>query len=365
MSGPRPGDEPGVSPRLLAVAAVSLAALLGGCSADEEAGPTTGAAPVEPAAPQPQEEETDEAEALTIPEIVRRLEPSIVTLRVGTARGEGGGSGVIWAADGTIVTNNHVVEDAEALEVVFASGQRLDGEVQATDPLTDLAVVRVDRDDLPAATFAEDLPQVGELAVAMGSPLGFEETVTAGIISGLHRSIPSGGQTPALVDLLQTDAPISPGNSGGALVGAEGTVLGINTAYIPPEARAVSIGFAIPAPTVASVVTQLIETGRVEHAYLGVRPAELTQELAERFDLDVEAGAIVLQVLADTPAERAGIREGDVIVALDDREITSVEDLYAALREFRPESRVAVRLVREGEERTVEVTLAARTADDG
>lgn len=125
---------------------------------------------------------------------------------------------------------------------------------KATDPLYDLAVVTVERHGLPAATFADALPRVGELAVAMGSPLGFTNTVTAGIVSALHRSIPSGGQAPSLVDLLQTDAAISPGNSGGALVNGEGKVMGINVAYIPPQAQPVSIGFAIPAPTVVDDV---------------------------------------------------------------------------------------------------------------
>src|SRR5438270_2952156 len=156
-----------------------------------------------------------------IPQVVQRVSPSIVTILVRTARGEAEGSGVIWEPGGTIVTNNHVVEGATALRVVFASGTQVPAHVKGTDPVYDLAVVRVDRQDLPAATFATTLPQVGEAAIAIGSPLGFENTVTAGIVSGLHRSIPSGGKAPGLVDLIQTDAPISPGNSGGALVNAE------------------------------------------------------------------------------------------------------------------------------------------------
>ena len=157
-----------------------------------------------------------------IPEIVQRVSPSIVTVMVRTAQGQALGSGVIWDSNGTIVTNNHVVEGATSVRVVFASGTTVTAHVKGTDPVYDLAVVTVDKQGLPAATFASSLPEVGEAAIAMGSPLGFENTVTAGIVSALHRSIPSGGRAPGLVDLIQTDAPISPGNSGGGLLDASG-----------------------------------------------------------------------------------------------------------------------------------------------
>ena len=163
--------------------------------------------------------------------------------------------------------------------------------------------------------------------MAIGNPLGFENTVTAGIVSGLHRSIPSGDA--GAVDLLQTDAPISPGNSGGALVGKDGDVIGINVAYLPPGAGAVSLGFAIPAPTVAQVVEQLLEQGAVETAFLGIRPIPVTPDLAKRFDLPVEEGVIAGVVEAGSAAARAGMREGDVIVELGRREIRTVEDLFA------------------------------------
>src|SRR5918999_81625 len=161
--------------------------------------------------------------------------------------------------------------------------------VLAASESFDLAVLEIEGRNAPAAELADALPEVGELAVAIGNPLGFENTVTAGIVSGLHRSIPSGGLTPALVDLIQTDAPISPGNSGGALVNADGEVIGINVAYLPPgQTGAVSLGFAIPAPTAAQVVEQLLATGRVELAYLGIQPIQVTPQLAARFDLAVE-----------------------------------------------------------------------------
>ncbi|MDQ4030021.1 MAG: PDZ domain-containing protein, partial [Actinomycetota bacterium] len=190
--------------------------------------------------------------------------------------------------------------------------------------------------------------------------LGFENTVTAGIVSGVNRAIPSGGQTPALVDLIQTDAPISPGNSGGALVGADGTVMGINVAFIPPESRAVSLGFAIPAPTVTAVIDQLIETGEARHAFIGISPVQVTPELEAAFDLGVGSGVLVREVVGE-PAQRAGIRAGDVIVSFGGQEIETVEDLFAELRDVRPGDDVDLTIVRDGEERELSVELGERS----
>jgi serine protease DegQ len=289
-----------------------------------------------------------------IPEVVDRVEPSVVTIV--TDGGEG--SGVVWDGEGVVLTNNHVVAGASEVEVVLASGARLPATVAETDERADLAVLRVERDGLPAATFRRTLPDVGELAIAMGNPLGFEQSVTAGIVSGVHRSIPSGGQTPALVDLIQTDAAISPGNSGGALVDANGEVIGINVAYIPPEARAVSIGFAIPSPTVIDVVGQLLEQGKVDRAYLGVGVVQITPDLAEQLGLGVKSGVGVESVNPGGAAARGGIRGGDIVVAIEGKRIETVEDLYAELNRHRPGERVSVTVAREGgERRTVEVTL--------
>jgi serine protease DegQ len=295
-----------------------------------------------------------------IPEIVRRVSPSIVTIFVQTAQGQAEGSGVIWNQNGTIVTNNHVVAGATRVDVVLASGARIRAEVKATDPLYDLAVATIDRQGLPAATFANRLPRVGELAIAMGSPLGFANTVTAGIVSALHRSIPSGGQAPSLVDLVQTDAPISPGNSGGALVSAEGEVIGINVAYIPPQAQAVSIGFAIPSPTVVDDVKQLIAKGKAVHAFLGIQPAEVTPELAQQFHLGISSGALVQAVVPSSAAAKAGLRQGDVIVELGGTPVRSVEDLLAALRKRTPGDRVSIKVSRNGKIVTLDVTLSGR-----
>jgi len=295
-----------------------------------------------------------------IPALVRQVEPSVVAILVRGEQGSGEGSGVIWDTKGTVVTNNHVVEGAREVEVALASGERVPAEVRATDPRTDLAVLDVNRDGLPAARFAPGRPRVGELAIAMGNPLGFENTVTAGIVSGLDRAIPSGGQTPALVGLIQTDAAISPGNSGGALVGANGEVIGINVAYIPPQARAVSIGFAIPSSLASDVVRQLIETGEVEHPFLGVQLNALTPEISQRFGIETRDGAIVVAVGRGSPAAEAGIRPADVIVELGGRAVRVVEDVFAALRERGPGDRVLVTVLRQGERERIEVTLGER-----
>ena len=295
-----------------------------------------------------------------LPDLVEAATPSVVSV----LRSDGGqGSGVIWSSDGVIVTNNHVIEGAPAVSVAFADGQRVEAEIVATDPRTDLAVLRADREDLPAATFTEDLPRVGELALAIGNPLGFENTATAGIVSGLHRSIPGAAeQAPALVDLIQTDAAISPGNSGGALVGSDGRVIGVNVAYLPPNPQggrgAVSIGFAIPAPTVRDVVEQLLETGRAQHAYLGIRPVTLTPALAEQFGSSRTAGVVVQSVAEGSPAAAAGLQPGDLLIAAGDRQLEVAEDLLTVLRDQSPGDVLSLTVVRNEGESEVEVTLA-------
>ena len=338
--------------RRLAVTLVAAALVAGGCSLtddDDEAATTTNTTTVTPARP-----DVD----LGVPETVEAVQPSVVTIFVEAAQGEGSGSGVIWDEQGRIVTNNHVVEGAGELEVAFANGSRVEARLVGADPRTDLAVVDVDREGLPAARFAAGLPRVGELAIAIGSPLGLENTVSAGIVSALHRDLPSGGTTPALIDLIQTDAAISPGNSGGALVNADGAVMGINVAYIPPEARAVSIGFAIPSPLVRDIVPQLIEDGQAEHAYLGVTPVSVTDELGGSFDLGVEEGALVQSVGDGSPAQRAGLRAGDVIVEVDGDPIRTAEDLYAAIRQRDPGDAVELTVVRGGDRENLDATLA-------
>jgi serine protease Do len=311
-----------------------------------------------------------------VAQVASQVGPSVVQVNVdvtqntpfGPQSEEGIGSGVIYRDDGYIVTNNHVVEGATELNVAFADGTTEPAQVVGRDPRTEMAVIRVDRDDLPAAKFNEDEDLVvGQLAVAIGSPSGFESTVTAGVISGIGREFPAeftGGDpaaTSALTDLIQTDAAISPGNSGGALADRDGEVIGINVAYLPPsDTGAVNIGFAIPSDTAASVADQLIETGKVSSAYLGVETTDLSPEDAERFGLPVESGAIVRQVEPGSGADAAGVRRGDIIVRLGDDPIDNAGDLFGALRDYQPGDAVELTVVRDGDELTLEVTLGER-----
>jgi serine protease DegQ len=363
--------------RLARIAAVALVAAvpigLAGCAGDDGDAPaasaratapgtTTAAARVGGAVPA-----QDPPAALgDIPRIVREVGPSAVAIFSSTPAGEGEGSGVIWSADGLVVTNNHVVEGAEEITVALASGERLPAEIEAASEGVDIAVLRVDREGLPAAEFAPDLPVVGELAVAMGNPLGFESSVTAGIVSGTGRAIPgssAGGEAndiPALVDLLQTDAAISPGNSGGPLVNGDGQVIGLNVAYIPPQARAVSIGFAIPSPTVISSVQQLLEDGEVSYGYLGARLGTLTRPVAEQLGLEVDRGVIVSDVTPNAPADQAGLEDGDVIVRINGAPVDVVEDAFGVILRTPPGETVTMTVNRDGEERQVEVTLGER-----
>ena len=285
---------------------------------------------------------------------------------LGTQRGEGIGSGVIYRPDGYIITNNHVVEGATGVSVAFADGTIEDASVVGADPNTEIAVIRVDRDGLPAATFDEgDDPVVGQLAVAIGSPSGFESTVTSGVVSGVGREFPSeltsgssAAERSALTDLIQTDAAISPGNSGGALADRDGEIIGINVAYLPPaQTGAVNLGFAIPSDTAVSVADQLIEKGKVTTPYLGVLTTDLSPEDAGRFDLPVDAGTLVEKVVPGSAAEEAGVRKGDIITALGDTEVMSYGDLLGALRDHEPGETVTLTIFRDGDEKTLEVTL--------
>jgi serine protease DegQ len=348
---------------LLATTLLCCGALLASCT---DSDPLSDQAPTTSEAPADQAQAADEGDEGAaeggspfdrIPDIVDEVQPSVVAVQSDS----GEGSGVVWDEDGTIVTNHHVVAGGREFTVVFADGQRSEAELLASDPLTDLAVLRTERRDLPPAEFAAGLPEVGELAIAIGNPLGFENTVTAGIVSGLHRSIPgSAASSQSLIDLVQTDAAISPGNSGGALVNGRGQVIGINVAYIPPSARAVSIGFAIPSATVVDVVEQLLDDGTVSHAFFGIQPTALTSQIARRLGAEVDAGVVVLGVVRGGPAAEAGIEEGDILTALDGDEVRSVEEFLAALRGKEPGDEVAVALVRGGEQEEVTVTLTDR-----
>lgn len=281
------------------------------------------------------------------------------------------GSGVIYSAGGMIITNNHMVTNldgslAENFEVTLATGEKLAATVVGTDPLTDLAVVKVEAGfDLPAATFVTDLPAVGEYAITIGSPLGYENSVSLGIVSGLDRSIEevTGTEGVAYNNLIQTDAPISPGNSGGALANASAQVIGINVAYEPPETGAVSIGFAIPSVVVTQVADQIITTGKATHAYIGISTRTVTSALQEQFGLSRSSGILVAEVAVNGPAAKAGIQRDDIITMVGGEAMVESSDLLVAIRDKRPGDKVDVTIDRGGTSLVITVTLEERPTD--
>ncbi len=356
----------------LALASLLIAGCAGGEEAQNESSEENDGGSVASAA---QPSEGSSGNVWPVEEVAAEVSPSVVQVNVegvqrtprGPQEGRGVGSGVIYREDGYIITNSHVVEGATEVNVAFADGSVEEGEVVGTDPYTEIAVIKVDRDDLPAAEFGDsgDDLVLGEPAVAVGSPSGFQSTVTAGVVSGLNREVPAqitgGRQETALVDLIQTDAAISPGSSGGALADAEGEVIGINVAYLPPaQTGAVNIGFAIPSETATSVADQIIESGEAEHPYLGVSLTGLTPETANRFGIAVESGALVTDVDPQGPAAQANIEPRSVITAIGDEEVETSGDLLSALREYSPGETVEMTVASGGETRTVTVELDDR-----
>ena len=268
--------------------------------------------------------------------VARTVTPAVVSV----SQGAGSGSGVIIRADGVILTNAHVVGNARQVEVGLADGRRVVGEVLGRDPRMDIAVVRVGANGLPVAALGNsDQLEVGQTAIAIGNPIGLERTVTTGIISAVNRS-PVGFE---LGGLIQTDAAINPGNSGGPLLDSSGRVIGINSAVLRGTT---GLGFAIPINMAQDIANQVLTTGRITRAYLGIVPAELIPEIVARFRLPVREGVIVRAVGAGTPAARAGLQPGDIIVAIDDEPVRSNGALFRILRMRRPGDTIRISLVR-------------------
>jgi Do/DeqQ family serine protease len=268
------------------------------------------------------------------------------------------GSGVIMTADGTIVTNNHVVDGAERVRVVLDDGREFTAKVLGTDPATDLAVIDVDATDLPTLPVAEsDRVRVGDVVLAVGNPLGIGQTVTMGIVSATGRTTNLGGEG-AYEDFIQTDAPINRGNSGGALITTAGELVGINSQIMSPSGGNIGIGFAIPTKMVDNVMTQLVEHGRVRRGMLGVTIQPVTADLANGLGLDRIGGAIVSSVESGSPAEKANIEVGDVILGVNGQAVDDSNDLRNRISAAAPGTSVTLDVVRDGDRRRVEATLA-------
>jgi S1-C subfamily serine protease len=274
---------------------------------------------------------------------VEKVSPSVVNIEVHQSvpsrrRAEplerrGGGSGFIFTPDGLILTNSHLVHEASRIEVTVADGRKLPARTIGDDPATDLAIVQIDGAGLVAAALGDSQTlRVGQLVMAIGSPYGFQSTVTAGVVSALGRSLRSySGRL--IEDVIQTDASLNPGNSGGPLVASDGRVVGVNTATILP---AQGICFAIGINTAKFVASRLLRDGRIRRSYIGVsvQTAPIHRRLVRYYDLPKETGVVVLSVEPNSPAQRAGLREGDVIVGLEGQAVAGVDDLHGVLSDI-------------------------------
>jgi len=351
-------------------------------------------------------EEADVEERL-VANIYERVAPSVVHIRVvrrvsgaerprfeipgwpGLPEGpddfyqRGEGSGFVWDRDGHVITNYHVVQHAEEVEVTFFDGSTVSAEIVGTDPDSDLAVLRVDRsaDRLFPVTVADsDEVFVGQRAIAIGNPFGQEWTLTTGVVSALGRTLPSGTSSFSIPAMIQTDAAINPGNSGGPLLDRDGRVVGVNTMILSRDQVSAGVGFAIPGRIVEQVVPVLIEEGSYTYAWLGIVGQDLERETALAMDLPADQrGALVVEVVDESPAEDAGLEGsdrrisqngvelqvgGDIIVAIEGQPVRTMDDLIVYLvEETQPGDRVTVDILRGAREMAVEVTLGRRPED--
>ena len=324
-----------------------------------------------------------DSSALTPGQIYRQAYKGVVEITVSTPQqtptgkqeAQAQGSGFVIDSDGHIVTNDHVVENADSVSVRFWNGDTYNASVVGTDPSTDLAVIKVDAPSSilhPVSLGDSSSVQVGDPVVAIGSPFGLEETVTSGIVSALHRQIQALNQF-TINDTIQTDAAINHGNSGGPLFNAAGQVIGVNSQIAGDTGANVGIGFAIPSDTVSSIADTLISSGKVEHAYLGVSVQEIPATVAH--DLNLTAGVEITDVRSGTPAQKAGLKGatgkkmvqgtqyatgGDVITAIDGQKVKTSEGVQLAIDAHHPGDTIEITYWRKGETKTVSVKLATR-----
>ncbi len=302
--------------------------------------------------------------------VIQKVEPSVVQVNVQLPNGAGIGSGVIIDKRGYIVTNNHVVDGAQAIQVVLFDGRSLPAQLVGTDPLDDLAIIKINPPaNIVTATIGDSSKvKVGEDVLAIGNPLGNTQTVTNGIVSALNRTVIEGqGSSAVIPDAIQTDAPINPGNSGGALVDLQGNLIGIPTVEaIDPEFNtpANGVGFAIPSNRVSFIASQIIQTGHVTHtgrAALGISAESVDPFLAAQDNLSVDHGVLITNVQSGGPAAQAGLQPGDVIVQINNAQVTDLSTLEDVLASYSPGQTVSVHVYRGNQQLTVNVRLGELT----
>jgi len=296
-------------------------------------------------------------------QVAKAVGPAVVSVlnmqSAGLGRPEkrrGLGSGFIVSRDGLIVTNAHVLSGADRVDVVLLGGKTVTARILGADPRIDIAILKIPKSGLPVVAFGDsDKLQPGQQAIAIGNPLGFERTVTLGVVSALNRTIPGGGAP--LRDLIQTDAAINPGNSGGPLLDSCGRVIGVNTAVVEAEIGGGGLGFAIPINMAHRAVRDVLKFGRIIVPWIGIAYTELTEELAEAFDLPVKQGIVVGSVASGSPAERAGIRRGDIITRINGKPVKDAGQLQELIREAQVGEKLKFTLLRNNERTTATVTL--------
>jgi S1-C subfamily serine protease len=369
-----------------------LAIAAGWIEADRSPSPPAVAAAATPAEP------VADGEALTAGQIFEKVGPAVAFIEAeqdgsaaetpfGPAPGNGGvasGSGFLIDNEGTVLTNAHVVDGSRAVTVKLGEdGETLDAEVVGADASTDVAVLRVDAGKVQAAPLRlsdSDRARVGDPVVAIGNPFGLDRTVTTGIVSALQREIsaPNGF---TISDVLQTDAAINPGNSGGPLLDSSGRVVGINSQIATAGGEGnVGVGFAVPVNTAKTVADQILDDGQADHAFIGVSGGDLTPQVADVLNLEIDEGALIQDVTPDSPADDAGLKAGeatmsvdggevrvggDVIVAADGEKVSGMDDVIAAVSGKQPGDRLELEVFRDGDTRTVSVELADRPGQSG
>jgi serine protease Do len=271
------------------------------------------------------------------------------------------GSGVVVSPDGYIITNNHVVEGATTVKVTLADRREFTAKIIGTDPQTDLAVIKIDASNLTVLPLSGVKPEVGDICLAIGNPFGVGQTVTMGIVGATSRNL--GGTIEQFEDFIQTDAAINPGNSGGALINSRGELIGVNTAILSGSGGNQGIGFAIPVTMARNIMDQLIRSGKVTRGYMGAYLQDVDPNLAKAFNIPSNSGVAITKVDPNTPAEKAGLKEGDVVTQVNGENVIDTQGLRNRIAQMTPGTKVTLRVYRNGSPSDVSVTLGERPAD--